>query len=570
MVEPAGAAAPAGSGWRVDRHGAGDRYDAVIVGAGHNGLVAAALLGRAGLRVLMLERRSRAGGAAISGSPFEGVGVRLSRYAYLVSLFPRALMRSLGVDVELRRRRVSSYTPDGDSGLLIAAGSAPSDEWRRFYAMVGRVAERIFPTLIEPLLGREACRQAIENDAAWDALFGVPLSAALEQTFSSDLVRGIVLTDGTIGTFAAADDPLLRQNRCFLYHLIGNGTGRWDVPIGGMGALTAALERCAITAGVEIRTGVEAASITTDGVDAELITADGSRFVARHVLANVAPEVLDRLIGRGPPAATGTSPEGSPDRSPDRWPDESPDRSPDESPDESPDGSSRGTPDVAAARPAEGSQLKVNMVVSRLPRLRDPAVAPEQAFAGTFHVNERYSQLQRAYDEAAGGRIPSDPPCELYCHSLTDPSILSDDLRAAGAQTLTLFGLHMPARLFSDPATHAKRKQAALAATLNSLNSVLAEPIEECLWQAPDGRPCIEALTPAELEAELGMPGGHIFHRDLAWPFAESDEEVGTWGVETDHANVWICGAGARRGGGVSGIPGHNAAQAVLAAWRRR
>ena len=79
------------------------------------------------------------------------------------------------------------------------------------------------------------------------------------------------------------------------------------------------------------------------------------------------------------------------------------------------------------------------------------------------------------------------------------------------------------------------------------------------------GAPCIEALTPVELEAELAMPRGHIFHRDLAWPFAESAQDVGRWGVETAHANVWLCGAGARRGGGVSGIAGHNAARAVLA-----
>ena len=106
----------------------------------------------------------------------------------------------------------------------------------------------------------------------------------------------------------------------------------------------------------------------------------------------------------------------------------------------------------------------------------------------------------------------------------------------------------------------------AVAASLRSLDSVLAEPIEDCLLRGPAGTPCLEALTPPEIEAELGMPRGHIFHRDLAWPFAESDDEVGAWGVETEHANVWLCGAGARRGGGVSGIPGHNAARAVLQA----
>jgi phytoene dehydrogenase-like protein len=127
-----------------------------------------------------------------------------------------------------------------------------------------------------------------------------------------------------------------------------------------------------------------------------------------------------------------------------------------------------------------------------------------------------------------------------------------------------MFALHMPARLFVDSA--GRGKDEAVAATLRSVDSVLAEPLEDCLLATTDGALCLEALTPPELEAELGMPGGHIFHRDLAWPFAESEEEVGTWGVETEWSNVWLCGAGARRGGGISGIPGHNAARAVLAA----
>ena len=93
---------------------------------------------------------------------------------------------------------------------------------------------------------------------------------------------------------------------------------------------------------------------------------------------------------------------------------------------------------------------------------------------------------------------------------------------------------------------------------------MLAEPIEDVLLRGPDGRPCLEARTPVDLEQDLALPGGNIFHRSLQWPWAESPEQVGTWGVETVHERVLVCGAGARRGGGVSGIPGHNAAQAVL------
>jgi phytoene dehydrogenase-like protein len=128
--------------------------------------------------------------------------------------------------------------------------------------------------------------------------------------------------------------------------------------------------------------------------------------------------------------------------------------------------------------------------------------------------------------------------------------------------TLTLFALHTPTRLFED--NRAARTHEALAATMRSLNSVLAEPIEDCLLTATDGSPCLEAKTPLDLEDELAMPRGNIFHRDLAWPFAEEDDEVGGWGTETEIANVHVGGAGARRGGGVSGIPGRNAAMAVL------
>ncbi|HEX2504392.1 MAG TPA: FAD-dependent oxidoreductase, partial [Miltoncostaeaceae bacterium] len=127
-------------------------YDAVIVGGGHNGLVAAAYLARAGRSVLVLERRERLGGAAVSERPWEGVDARLSRYAYLVSLLPRRIAAELGVRVELRRRPVASYTPRPDGGaLLVRAGEPPSAAWREFAATTRRVAARVFPTLTRPL-----------------------------------------------------------------------------------------------------------------------------------------------------------------------------------------------------------------------------------------------------------------------------------------------------------------------------------------------------------------------------------------------------------------------------------
>ncbi|MET9338195.1 NAD(P)/FAD-dependent oxidoreductase [Nonomuraea sp. NPDC003804] len=495
-------------------------YDVVIAGAGHNGLVAAAYLAAAGRSVLVLERQDHVGGLAISTRAFPGVDARLSRYSYLVSLLPTKIVNDLGLRLDLRRRRFASYTPVGDGGLLVdnaddertaasfrrvTGGESDYRAWREFYAMTARVAERLAPTLLEPLRPADRLREVVGDEVAWRDLFERPIGQVVDERFADDTVRGVVLTDALIGTFADPAENLL-ANRCFLYHVIGDGTGEWNVPVGGMGAVTGALEEAARKAGATITTGAEIVGIDPSG-EVTFRDAGGEHTVTgERLLVNLPPAVLDRLMG-GSPAAP------------------------------------------------EGAQLKINMVLSRLPRLKDPDVDPREAFSGTFHINESRDQLARAYAQAARGEVPDLPPAEVYCHSLTDPSILGPGLRAQTmTQTMTLFGLHMPARLFP------RHKDEAVAATLRSIDSVLAEPLEDCLLTGPDGEPCIEAKTPHDLEVEAGLPGGHIFHRDLAWPYGEA----GTWGVETEHPRILLCGAGARRGGGVSGIPGHNAAMALL------
>ena len=231
---------------------------------------------------------------------------------------------------------------------------------------------------------------------------------------------------------------------------------------------------------------------------------------AGHVLAAVAPTVLARLLG-----------------------------------------------DPAPAHEAEGAQLKVNLLLDRLPAFRS-GIDPRVGFAGTLRVNEDAHELEAAYAEASKGELPERPPGELYCHTLTDPSIAPD-----GRHTLTLFGLHAPPRIFAGD--EAAARAMLVNRYLDALDEHLAEPIRECVAVEDTGQPCIEAHTPLDLERELGLPGGDIFHGPLAWPWLEDDDApAGPWGVATAYERVLLCGAGARRGGGVSGIGGQNAAMAVL------
>ncbi|WP_406817757.1 phytoene desaturase family protein [Mycobacterium sp. M23085] len=513
--------------------------DAVVIGGGHNGLVAAAYLARAGLRVRLLERLDHTGGAAVSAQAFDGVGVRVSRYSYLVSLLPARIVEELGADVRLARRPYSSYTPDpatgGRSGLLIgspndtfAAIGAAGDEqgFAEFYQRCRLVTERLWPTMLEPLRTRDGARRHVVDGgdrraaAAWRAVIEEPIGHAIADAVRNDVVRGVIATDALIGTFARLDDLSLTQNVCFLYHVLGGGSGDWDVPIGGMGAVTTALAAAAVRHGAEIITGAEVYAVEPTG-EVRYRSGDEDHLIrARFVLAGITPTALAGLLGERPAAS------------------------------------------------AQGAQVKVNMVLRQLPRLRDQNLSPEHAFAGTFHVNETWTQLDAAYSRAAAGQIPNPLPCEAYCHSLADPSILSPGLRDAGAHTMTVFGLHTPHSLFDGNYSGALRDRLA-DAVLASMNSVLAEPIQDLLMSDAHGRPCIETTTTLDLHRTLAMTAGNIFHGGLSWPFAEDDDPLDTparqWGVATAHERIMLCGSGARRGGAVSGIGGHNAAMAVLA-----
>ena len=495
------------------------KYDVVIVGGGHNGLVAGTYLARAGKSVVILEANPEIGGATQSVRTFPEFDANLSRYSYLVALLPDAIVQDLGLNVECISREVSSYTPYENKGLYVSRiwdqkteesfleldpTGAEGTAWQQFYAEIAEFAQRIAPYMLKPLLSRSELKAAIGMPEVWDYLIEKPIGEEIEKRFTNDLVKGVVLTDALIGTFTSAFE--LQANICFLYHLIGNGTGEWKVPRGGMGALVKELIRVATVAGVEIRTEAKVASISSSPALVTTTLQSGEIIESDYLLSNAAPQVLAQLRGKQKPDSR------------------------------------------------DGSQMKINILLKSLPQLKS-GIDPRLAFAGTFHANETFSQCEQVFSDAKAGHMPTKLPIEMYCHTLSDPSILSEELQAAGYQTLTLFGLHTPASLF-DADNDAARDE-ALKSALASLNEFLVEPIENVIA-------AMEVKTPLDIEKAIALPRGNIFHKDLSFPFRE-DGSTPSWGVETDDPRIFVCGAGAVRGGGVSGIPGHNAAMAVLA-----
>ena len=517
-------------------------YDVIILGAGHNGLVAAAYLARAGLSVLLLEKNDYIGGASTSQQVFPDYDARLSRYAYLVSLFPEKIIRDLGLKLELRSRATGSFTPyvknGRQEGLLLSNVSAAQsrhsmreltgsdrefDQMQSFHGLARIFAEKVWDTLLEPLLAKEDIRSRFDVDArhreAWRALVEEPLGCALERYLQDDMVRGMVFTDAKIGVLTHPHDATLLQNRCFLYHLIGNKTGEWKVPVGGMGRVAGELERAARQNGAEMLTRVELRSLDVTGKKRGVeFFAEGKAHTvgARFVLVNFGRNVLAKLLGQPyQPEAVD-----------------------------------------------EGSVFKINMLLRRLPRLKTTRHTAADAFCGTFHSHEGYEQMQRSQREASQGRLPDPLPCEIYCHTLTDDSILAPELRAQGYHTMTLFGIDTPWALFARD--NETVRAGAQKKFVESVNTWLDEPLEDCLAVGRDGRPCIEGKSPVDIEEALGLYHGNIFQNALTFPFAEKRAQAGTWGVETEFENVFLCGSSAQRGGAVSGIPGHNAARKVL------
>jgi phytoene dehydrogenase-like protein len=533
------------------------RYDCIIVGAGHNGLVCAAYLARAGRKVLVLERRGIVGGAAVSEEI--APGYRASTASYLVSLLLPQVERDLDLKAHGYRvlaRNPSSFTPlpDGRSLLMgpdaelnrreIAKFSARDAEtYPRYEAWLTRIAEALEPALedIPPDLlplpasyRRRSWRDRIANlrralrfhrslkklgddlPAALELLAG-PARPILDRWFESEVLKVTLATDAIIGAFAPPSAP--GTGYVLLHHVMGTAGGArgvWGYVEGGMGALSEALRRSAEAAGVEIRTDAPVAQIEVHGDRAGgVVLASGERIAAGCVASNATPEVTFRqLLGAQhlPPAFR----------------------------------------DAVARIDYSSAVMKINLAVSELP---DFSCLPGRAevgpqHRGTIHISPTLDYLEEAYEDARRGAPSRAPVVELTVPTSVDRTLAPD-----GHHIVQMFVQYAPYRLAG--AHWDQIGDAYAQRCIDAVNAYAPNFAASVLHR--------QVLTPLELERRFGLTGGNIFHGAMPLHQLFGFRPVPGWSdYRTPVRGLYLCGAGAHPGGGVSGAPGRNAAQVML------
>ena len=531
------------------------RFDAVIIGGGHNGLVCAAYLARSGLSVCVLERRSVVGGAAVTEEFHPGF--RNSTASYTVSLLNPKVIRDLGLTghgLRIVERPVSNFLPLPDGRHLVVGGGidATQAEVAKFsrrdaealpayYAMLDRVADVLRDLLLAtpPNVGggvhamldawKVAKRfRALDLAGQRDVLdlFTKSAGDVLDRWFESDPIKAAFGFDAVVGNFASPWTP--GSAYVLLHHVFGEVNGKrgaWGHAIGGMGAITQAMAKECRVRGVVVRTDASVARVIVKGGRAAGVELeDGEVVEAARIVANVTPKVLfERLV----------APEHVPADFRDR---------------------------IAGYRCGSGT-FRMNVALCALPDFTAlPGATAQRHHGSGIIIAPSLAYMERAYFDAKTRGWSAEPIVEVLI-----PSVLDDSLAPPGMHVASLFCQHVHPDLPTVAAgldwDHARDEVADLM--IDTVNR-----------HAPNFRASVlgrRALTPHDLEREFGLTGGDIFHGRLTLDQLFAARPVlGHADYRMPVRGLYLCGSGAHPGGGVTGIPGHNAAREILRDARRR
>jgi phytoene dehydrogenase-like protein len=519
-----------------------NRRDVVIVGGGHNGLTCAAYLAKAGLDVVVVERRDILGGAAATEETWPGY--KVSSASYVVSLMPPRIvdeleLRRFGYDVSIITPDYFVPFPDGtsltlwgdlarDCANIAKLSTHDADAYAAFDTYFERVA-----ALMKELLFVVPPNLRLREAASWARtarslrgmtgrdmhelvrLFTMSAADFLDEWFDDDRVKGALATQAIIGAWCGPMTP--GSAYVLMHHWIGEIDGHfgaWGWVKGGMGAVSAAMARAAQAAGAEIRTGIDVQRVAINGegraVGVEL--ADGSVMGAERVVSNAHPTTtyLD-LVGA------------------DRLPDEV-------------------VRDIRRFRTRSGS-VKINVALSELPRYPswDQAGDPHR---GLMAVSPSVEYLERAFDDAKYGRASAHPYAEVMF-----PTAHEEGLAPAGKHMMMAFTQYGPYEL----------REGSWETEREAYATRVVEELARYAPNLPDAIEHIEVLTPKDIEDRFGLIGGNIMQGEVVPDQLFSFRPIPFYGdYHTPVQNLYLCGAGTHPGGGVMGVNGRNASTVIL------
>ena len=509
------------------------RYDAVVVGSGHNGLVAAAYLARAGKKVLVLERRDVIGGATVTEEPWPGY--RISTCSYVCQLLLPEIIRELDLvrhGYDVRPLDPQYFIPFPDERYMISHldGQKTAEQIAKFskrdvsaydayWAMWDRIIARMRPLLDVPAPSSEHVERAFDGprgEEDWRTLTQKSVAEVLDEHFESEELKAVLCVGGVIGTNAGPRTPGTAYVK--YHHILGSVAGHqgaWGYVRGGMGAVSGAIASAAREAGVEILTDAEVAGVEIqDGAAKGVHLTDGRSYEADAVLSGADPHrTYLGMVGE------------------------------EHLPDDLVEGVKK--------MPVEGSVVKVLLALGELPdfaALPGKEVGPQHT--GGIVINPSVDALQKAWEECEQGLPSTRPFIDGYIQSATE-----DGLAPPGKHTMSLFCQYAPYRL-AEGGWEERREEIGWNAV---------ETLAEYAPNLPGAVEGMEVLGPPDIEERIGITGGNIFHGEILPDSMFADRPVpGYGGYRTPVENLYLCGAGTWPGGAVFGAPGRNCARDVL------